>query len=96
MNTNQFGEVIPRPGRIHTVHARVIDTQSIAIGANGRAPRNVPLMKSAADLTIPFAGTSGQYTQYGLLGAKIDTTFVITQLRPGKCHVRDVVIEEKL
>ena len=96
VNTNQFGEVIPRPGRIHTVHARVIDTQSIAIGANGRAPRNVPLMKSAADLTIPFAGTSGQYTQYGLLGAKIDTTFVITQLRPGKCHVRDVVIEEKL
>lgn len=87
--------IIRRPGRIHTVQANLIDTTSIAIGANGQAPEEVGLYFAGQPTDAPAPPFSGLIEVDGLLDFADDPTAVITQLRPGWLQVRDLTIQGK-
>lgn len=89
-------EIVKRPGRIHTAIIDVIDTTSIAVGANGQPAIDVSLSRIGDPANAPTPAATRKLTISGLLGMKDGTTLVITQLRPGRLQVRDFVIEEKL
>lgn len=89
-------EIVKRPGRIHTAIIDVIGTTSIAVGANGQAPRDVSLASTGDPADAPTPPATRKLTVSGLLGRKDGTTLVITQTRPGRLQVRDFVLEEKL
>lgn len=91
-------DVIMRPGRIHTVHINIMDTTSIAVGANGEAPKDVSLLTAKDPTDQPMAPKTQLITITGemLQGFKTDTTLVITQKRPGRLRVRDLAIGAKL
>lgn len=89
-------KIIERPGRIPVVHVNVIDTTSIAVGANGQPARDVPLLNASDPADAPMPAKTGKYTVSGLLGAKVGTTVVFTQVRPGRLRVRDYKVEEAL
>ncbi len=88
--------IIERPGRIPVVHLNLIDTTSVAVGANGLEPRDVPLLNAADPADQPMPPKSGKFTVAGLLGSKVGTTVVITQTSPGRLRVRDYKVEEAL
>lgn len=88
--------VVRRPGRIHTADIHLMDTTSIAVGANGGAPQDVPLASVTDPLDQPTPARTGKITVTGMLGAREDTTLVITQTRPGRLRVRDYSIGAKL
>jgi len=88
--------IIVRPGRIPLVHLNIMDTTSIAVGANGQEPRDVTLLDALDPVDAPMPPKTGSYTVSGLLGAKTGTTVVITQKRPGRLRVRDYKIQEAL
>lgn len=94
----QNDDVILRPGRIHTAHVNVIDTTSIAIGANGSAPVDVPLLETGDPVDQPMPAKTKLLTVTGevLQGHMTGTTIVITQTRPGRLRVRDYAIGAKL
>ena len=90
-------QVIKRPGRINTVTMELIATTSVAVGANGGQVQDVPLTR--ADITpvdAPPAEFTGMAARAGILGSAVGTTAIITQLRPGQLHVRDVTLGERL
>lgn len=89
-------DVIPRPGRIHTAHINIMDTTSIAIGANGEAPREYILAAIGDPDDEPTPAKTMQITETGLVGSATGTTLVVTQMRPGKLRVRDYAIGAKL
>lgn len=89
-------DVILRPGRIHTAHVNVIDTTSIAIGANGEAPQDVTLQRAGDPVDAPPPERTELLTMTGMVGSATGTTLVITQTRPGKLRVRDYAIGAKL
>ncbi len=89
-------DVVLRPGRIHTVSANIIDTTSIAIGANGEAPEDIPLGRIGDPVNQPVPAKTMLLEVDGLKGMKESTTAVITQLRPGELYVRDISIGAKL
>lgn len=89
-------EILRRPGRIHAVMADVMDTSSIAIGANGEPAENVPLARTSDAPDTPVPKKTGQVDRYGLLGVVMDPTVVITQTRPGALHVRSYQVMEAL
>lgn len=82
-------QVLERPAQVKTVVVNVIDTESIAIGANGRAPRNVDLSLASDALDAPPAPFTGTRQVIGLNGVAEGPTVVITQTRPGLLNVRD-------
>lgn len=92
---NAQDDVILRPGRIHTAHVNVIDTTSIAVGANGEAVEEVALAR-AGDPPGPPPPRTELVTVTGLTGAADGTTLVITQMRPGTWRWRDYAIGAKL
>lgn len=90
--------VVRRPCRVHTVRLRVVNTSSIAIGANGRPAVDIPLARfgGAADvplLTHPF---TGEVPCEGLQGFSDDGVVEITQVRPGLLNVTGVTVEVDL
>lgn len=89
-------KILKRPGAIKAAHVEVIDTTSIAIGANGQPAENVPLQRFGQVGDAPLDPFTGEVSRYGMLGLKQGTTIVITQTRPGQLQVRDLVTEEKL
>lgn len=89
-------EIVVRPGRIHKAVLNVLETTSVAVGANGRPAENVPLATTASNVDAPAATFSGKAIRAGMLGSVSGTTLVVTQTRPGELHVRDIVIEERL
>lgn len=89
-------DVVRRPGKVSSVRLYLEDTASIAIGANGRAPRNVSLSRASDDLSQPKKNYSGHWPVAGLIGACMDPTLTISQVRPGRLHVRDYVPGVKL
>lgn len=91
-------DVIFRPGRIHTAQINLIDTTSIAVGANGQPARDIPLLEAADPTDQPMPGKTKMITVTGevLTGSKVGTTLVITQTRPGRLRVRDYAITAKL
>lgn len=89
-------EIIRRPGRIHSARAQVIDTTSIAIGANGGDVENVPLTTTADLVTQGLGEKTKSVRRVGMLGFKTGTTMVVSQTFPGRLHVRDLDFQEKL
>ncbi|MER2536048.1 MAG: hypothetical protein ABTQ31_12880 [Rhizobiaceae bacterium] len=89
-------DVIFRPGRIHTVEANIMDTTSIAIGANGEAARNVPLLTTNDPVDAPMPGKTQLLQVTPLLGSMVAPTAVFTQTRPGRLRVRDYALGAKL
>lgn len=89
-------EIVKRPGRIHTAILDVIGTTSLAVGANGQAARDVSLARVGDPADAPTPPATRKIIVSGLLGMKDGTTLTITQTRPGRLQVRDLVIEEKL
>ena len=85
-----------RPGRIHTAIVEIVETSSIAIGANGGAARDVPLLETGDQADLPLPRKTKKIVVSGMLGSKDGTTLEITQARPGWLQVRDYVLEEKL
>lgn len=82
-------DIVVRPGKVGSVRLYLENTASIAIGANGRAVKDVSLALSSDDLSGPKTNFTGRKTVAGLKGACMDPTLVISQVRPGSLHVRD-------
>lgn len=89
-------EVISRPGRIHSMGIAVIESTSLAAGANGSRPETVPLWSVTDDASLPAQPVSRTVRVIGLPGSVTGTTGVITQNFPGELHVRDITIGEAL
>ncbi|KAA3526125.1 hypothetical protein GOZ80_14090 [Agrobacterium vitis] len=96
VRVNQDDTVVRRPGQVKALDLYVIDTDSIAIGANGRPARNIPLSRMTDDLTAPWSGYTGHLIIAGLNGVKTGPTLTITQTRPGRLRLRDYVPKVKL
>lgn len=89
-------EILQRPGRIFAVTVNVIDTDSIAIGANGSPPKNVPLLSAKDPVNAPMPPKTQKVRVEGIPGMVDGPTLVITQTRPGRLRVRDYQPEAKL
>jgi hypothetical protein len=91
-------DVILRPGRIHTLHINIADTDSIAVGANGEEPQDIILHETSDPVDAPMPLKTRLLTVDGsvLLGMMEGTTAVITQKRPGELRVRDIAMGTKL
>lgn len=89
-------QVLMRPGRVHGVTANIIETEAIAIGANGREPKAVPLADRQDPGNAPLSAKTKKIRVSGLKGVADGTTVVITQTRPGMLQVRDYVPEASL
>lgn len=96
VQVNQDDTVVRRPGQIKAVDLYVIDTDSIAIGANGRPARNISLNRASDDLSAAWQGYTGHLIVAGLNGAQTGPTLTITQTRPGRLRLRDYVPRVKL
>lgn len=86
--------VLKRPARVHTVVMDLIDTTSVALGANGNRPRDVVLGTLATDQ--PLAPRTLQKTVTGLAGFSMEGQVTITQVRPGRLQLRDLTVEAKI
>jgi hypothetical protein len=93
---NPDDTVVRRPGAVKSAKLYVMDTTSLAIGANGRPAKNIPLNRMSDDLTLPPQGYTGHVVVLGLIGATMDPTLVITQTRPGRLRLRDYIPGVKL
>jgi len=89
-------DIVRRPGKVGSARLYLRGTASIAIGANGRPPRDVPLNRSTDDLSLPKQNFTGHVNVAGLMGACMDPTIVISQVRPGRLNVRDYIPGVKL
>jgi hypothetical protein len=89
-------DVVRRPGKVNSLRLFLRDTTSIAVGANGRAPKDLPLQRMSDDLSAPKRPYTGHTETVGLIGACMDPTLTITQVRPGKLNVRDFIAGVKL
>lgn len=88
------GVVLLRPGRIHTVRAAIVDTTSIAIGANGDRPRDVGLYLAGMPTDEPPPGVSRWVEASGIPGYVDEgPTAVFTQVRPGRLRVTGWALE---
>lgn len=90
--------VLKRRARIHSVILSVLDTTSVAVGVNGRPPRDIDILRYGAAADVPELEVSytGDLKLRGLTGYADDPYLTITQLRPGRLTVRSVTIEAAL
>ncbi|MGV0912435.1 hypothetical protein [Martelella sp. FOR1707] len=89
-------DIVRRPGCVKWVRFYLLDSTSVAIGANGQPAKDVPLQRFSDDLSGPRQGRTGHITIAGLKGATMDPTLTITQTRPGRLRLRDFVPGVKL
>lgn len=89
-------DVVRRPGKVSSAKFYIIDTTSIAIGANGLPAKDCDLNLASDDLLAPRVGLTGHLSVIGLKGACMDPTITITQARPGWLNVRDFIPGLKL
>ncbi|MEO2039860.1 MAG: hypothetical protein ABGW90_14380, partial [Martelella sp.] len=89
-------DIVRRPGCVKWVKLYLLDSTSVAIGANGQPAKDVPLQRFSDDLSGPRQGRTGHITIAGLKGATMDPTLTITQTRPGRLRLRDFVPGVKL
>lgn len=89
-------DIVRRPGKVGSLRLYLNNTASIAIGANGRAPRDLPLNRMTDDLSQPKKNFTGHVNIAGLIGACMDPTAIISQVRPGRLEVRDYIPGVKL
>ena len=88
--------VLRRPARIHTARLDVLDTTSLAVGANGGTPRDQPLARFGDPAGVATPPRSGEIVATGLTGFAAAPTLTITQTRPGRLQVRAVTLEARL
>ncbi|RXT29369.1 hypothetical protein B5P46_11855 [Rhizobium leguminosarum] len=88
--------VVRRPGAVKAAKLYVMDTTSLAVGANGRPPKAISLNRTTDDLTLPAQGYTGHVDVLGLIGATMDPTLTISQPRPGRLRLRDYIPGVKL
>jgi len=89
-------EIVHRPGRIHSVITHVIESESIAIGANGSTPRDYSLLDHFDDMSKPLPAKTCQVRATAIPGVVMGPSVVITQKSPGRLRVRDYTPEAKL
>lgn len=87
----QNDDVVRRPGKVGSVRLFVENTASLAIGANGRPVKDVALQRSSDNLAGQKINFTGHVPVAGLIGACMDPTLTISQVRPGRLHVRDYI-----
>lgn len=87
---------LARPVRVHTVRARSQGSTALAIGANGRPAREVPLLKGGQVSDQPIQPVFGAVEVSGLFGWSDDGIVRFTQTRPGRFRVRDITIEARI
>jgi hypothetical protein len=88
--------VLRRPKRVHTVKLDVIDTTSVAIGANGHAARDQTLYFAGDATDAPVAPYTGRVSATGLRGFSDDGIVEITQTRPGALQWRGITVEARI
>ncbi len=89
-------QVLKRPARVHTVQLDVIDTTSIAIGANGGTPKDVALGRFGDPVDAPPPPRTGDVIRTGLTGFSLEGLVTITQVRPGRLQVRGLTIQARV
>jgi hypothetical protein len=84
-----------RPKRVHKVHASVLGTGNIAIGANGAPPREVPLWKFDEVIDVPLRDrlVTGDAVIDGILGWTMEGEIFITQTMPAPFELRGIRAE---
>ncbi|WP_398468522.1 hypothetical protein [Tardiphaga sp.] len=87
--------VLRRPKRVHTVKLDLIDTTSVAVGANGLAPKEVALARAGDPLNAPQAPVNRTVPVTGLRGFSDAGQVRITQTRPGLLAWRGITIEAR-
>jgi hypothetical protein len=87
--------VLRRPKRVHTVRIDLVDTTSIAVGANSQPARNVALHRAGDETDIPQPPVSDTIVVTGLRGFSDFGQVDITQTRPGLLAWRGVTIEAR-
>ncbi|MGR6465445.1 hypothetical protein [Rhizobium sp. PAMB 3182] len=92
----QNDDVVRRPGKVVWVRLYLSDTASIAVGANGRAAKDQALTRVSDNLDAAKKNFTGHLLVAALIGATMDPTVTITQVRPGRLNVRDYVVGAKL
>jgi hypothetical protein len=85
-----------RKGRITTVQAFVLNSTSIALGANNESPRNQPLYYTGVPVDVPLAPQSRKVEVNGLRGFTYEPQAVFTQISPGALQVRDITLTASL
>ncbi|KIZ47394.1 MULTISPECIES: hypothetical protein [Rhodopseudomonas] len=85
--------VVKKPKRVHTVRLDLVDTSSVAIGANGFAAKNVGLARAGDQIDAPQAAISRTIVVSGLSGFTDDGQVEITQTKPGTLAWRGLTIE---
>lgn len=88
--------VLQRPVRVHTVRLHLLGTTSIAVAANGRPARDVPLLRGGQPSDQPIQPTDGPFSVQGLFGWSDEGFVEITQLRPGRFQVRGLTVEARI
>ncbi len=88
--------VVDRPANVHTVRFHVIGTTSIAVGANDEPAEDLPLYRAGDPTDAPLAPVTRELMIDGLTGWSDEGAVVVTQLRPGRLHVRDITIEAEI
>jgi len=86
--------VLRRPKRVHTIRLDLVDTTSVAVGANDRPARNVALER-AGEVTGPQQPVNETIAVTGLVGFSDTGQVVITQTRPGRLAWRGITIEAR-
>lgn len=87
--------VVQRPKRVHTVRLDVMDTTSLAIGANGQPAREVALYRAGDPTDIAQSPYTGIVTVPGLTGFSDTGEVEITQARPGHLQWRSITVEAR-
>lgn len=87
--------VFERPCRVHSVLLKLLDTTSIAIGANGLAPEDVALYRAGQPTDLPQRPVDEWTEISGLAGWSIEGQVEITQSRPGTLRVAAVNIQAR-
>lgn len=87
--------VLKRPARVHTVKVDVLDTTSIAVGANDRPARDCPLYRAGDAVDAPLAPYSGRVDVTGIKGFSKEGIVEITQVKPGALQWRGITVEAR-
>ena len=87
--------VLRRPKRVHTVRLDLVDTTSVAVGANGQRPRNVALYRAGEATDAPLAPVSRMEPVTGITGFSDEGQVRITQTKPGLLAWRGITIEAR-
>lgn len=87
--------VLRRPKRVHTVRLDLLDTKSIAVGANGRPAKDLPLYFGGWPVDVPPPPFTGPRVASGLIGFSDAGQVEITQVRPGALAWRAITIEAR-